>query len=214
MRKLITATILALSATWAHAGPCSTTDMFAFTGLLSGEHAVACSGPNNMGHGGNDKAEYVLPILNNGLYFPASEFDGTWAYVGKTEDDDAFFNDPNGALGLLFPLQPQTGIFAISLKASNAFSLYVFDLAFDESSAISYFTIGTATNRFGIPQGLSHASLWSFTEDDGGGFGGGICETNPSDPSCNENSVPEPGGLALAGLGLLAAGFVTRRRKV
>ena len=39
-----------------------------------------------------------------------------------------------------------------------------------------------------------------------------FCDANPNEPLCNPTSVPEPGTLAVLGLGLAGPGF-TRRRK-
>jgi PEP-CTERM motif len=95
---------------------------------------------------------------------------------------------PSGTLSFDTPI---TGWFAITLKASNQFSMYLFDGGVAGISSIDYSTLGTAVNNQGKAQNLSHASLW-----------GGSAVAAP---------VPEPGTYALFFAGLAVVGWMSRR---
>ncbi len=100
----------------------------------------------------------------------------------------------NGGSSGMLSFAAQTGLFAIALKAGNAFSLYEFDGSQVSGgiSSISYDTLGvgfTSGRNVHFGQSLSHADLYTFT-----------------------SPVPEPAtaALMLAGMGVLA--WHVRRR--
>jgi hypothetical protein len=82
--------------------------------------------------------------------------------------------------------------FVLALKAGNQFSLFYFDGSGPAITSIDYSTLGVNVNNQGVPNGLSHATLYSGT-------------LVPSIPE------PETYALMLAGLG--AVGFMARRRR-
>jgi len=96
----------------------------------------------------------------------------------------------------------QTGVFVISLKAGDAFSLYEFDATTIAGgiSSIDYDTLGVGffKGREHYGQGLSHADL--YTVDQNLGIG-------------NPPAVPEPANAALLLMGL-GGMFILRRRMV
>jgi hypothetical protein len=224
MRKLFTALTLALSATWASAGPvCSLSDVSVTldTDPVTTADAAYCGGSWS-GNSPTTLTGNVGAFLTS--FFPETPLDpddpfgftSSWTYQGKSdqEGEGPFTNVGDGSSGFFTFDVPQTGVFALVLKSSNEHSAYIFDI-FDFAIGGEYSTVGVAVNRRSIPQGLSHMDLWTWAG--GNTFGGGICDINPAAPGCTDNpvnEVPEPTPLALAGLGLLAAGVVTRRRKV
>ncbi|MCC5656916.1 PEP-CTERM sorting domain-containing protein [Nostoc sp. XA010] len=165
---------------------------------LGGVLATACDGPNT----GNDTGEQgsLLPDLKNGLF---SSFVGTgvqWTLAGKSDDSNPFAitaanNSSSGTWGLGAALPSST--FVVSLKASNAYTAYLFkDYDFSKGLTGVFNTIGVALDGSGkAGKELSHASL--FIPHIG---------TNPP-----PTSVPEP--ASLLGLGLVASGMVMVRRR-
>jgi hypothetical protein len=87
-------------------------------------------------------------------------------------------------------------VFAISLKSSQSFSVYYFDLAKEVDQGL-WSTFGTSRNQAGRAQGLSHMSLFIANKGD-----------RPDEPV---TKVPEPG--MLLGLGLFAAGSLRKLRR-
>ena len=118
---------------------------------------------------------------------------GTFVFRGSSNDVDAGPSN-NAVTGSVGPFtltfdEPLSGSFVIGLKASNQHSFYFYKNAPPTTSITFDTTAGVAVNNNNIPQGLSHATLY----------------TNP---------VPEPETYALMVAGLVGVGFMARRRKV
>lgn len=138
----------------------------------------------------SDEALDIFADLSSSL-----GFSGTWSFDEANKSDSAdngvFTSNPETTLGTLTFKTAQFGLFGISLKAADSFSLYLFDGGTEGITSINFETIGTSTNRQGKAQDLSHAGFFAFTPDD--------------DPI----QVPEPaataalGLFALTGMGLL-----------
>lgn len=128
-------------------------------------------------------------------------FAGTWTVDEADKSDSAnngvFTSNPETTLGTLNFDTTQFGLFGISLKASNAFSLYLFDGGTTGINSIDFSTIGTATNRRGQAQDLSHASFFAFTPDDPG-----------------DVDVPEPATAAALGTFALLGLAMKKKTKV
>jgi hypothetical protein len=133
-----------------------------------------------------------------------ADFGGaTWAYVGTSAGPVAsgpFLSAGLGSTGTVNFTSPIYGLFAMALKASNEFSLYLFDGGQAGLSSITYTTIGSAINVRGIPQDLSHASLYSVAGDD---------LFTPDVVT----ATPEPASIVLMMTGLGAVALVRRRRR-
>lgn len=147
--------------------------------------ALACSGAWM----GND-AQLQADVLAQA----ATDFNGivgsgmVWTWAGKSDDADSgpFAANADGSTGTLTFDTPMTGYFAISLKSSESFSMYLFNGGTTGISSIDYSTLGVSLNDRGTAQGLSHAALLV--------------------------PVPEPGTYALMLAGLVAVGYTARRR--
>jgi len=121
----------------------------------------------------------------------AATWGTTFSYLGKSDDADngPFANNPQTAVnGTLTFDSALTGSFVLGLKASDQYSYYLFNALSPVSSLTFSSTSGVALNDRGIPQGLSHATLYV-------------------------GAVPEPETYALFLAGLGAIGFMAKRRR-
>lgn len=193
------------------------------------QDAFACSGA----FAGNELGTASV-LANTGaqfgnLYAANGGFDNSPFTLIDTSDNTAgsqisFIYETGGALGKVVINDPtsilNSTIFGVALKASDSYSLYIFDGALLSApfgttmenlapfwTMLDYTTAGTSVNKRGTPQNLSHASLWQGPTS--GNFGGCFGDPQFCDPVAQ---VPEPGSLALMGAGLGAMVF-TRRRK-
>lgn len=90
--------------------------------------------------------------------------------------------------------------FIAVLKGSNEHALWFFDdVKIDGSDSGTWQSV--FTNQNGNLQNLSHLTIY---------VRGGV---DPSDPSDPPMTVPEPAGIALAGLVLAAAGLSSRLKR-
>lgn len=208
MKKIFSALVVALVAGSAFGGTvpgtCSINDV---------TYAYACDGAFS----GNDTGNAV--VLANTV----SQFDtldpfalaGTWQLVDKTDGTDGtqavtfLGSNPSGTSGMLTFSQAISDIFGISIKAGNYYNIYMIDGGFVSGgvTSVDFSTANIATNTHGVPLGVSHASLWGFSQS--GNFGGS-CELGND---CVVTNVPEPGTMALMLSGILGVGAAARRRK-
>ena len=179
-------------------GTTSATDCF---GIVSGNDNAGINGlgltwgtdwsfllkDDNPGSNPNGSGSYM------GLDFAMSATSGTagtWSLTGV---------DTNGVLPLNLPTSLD---FVAVLKGSNAYALYFFDdVVFNGANGGTWVMNITAGKKNSIAD-LSHLSLYIRQGD------GDICAFG----GCGENEIPEPGMLALLGLGFLSL-TLSRRKK-
>jgi hypothetical protein len=207
MKKLLITAIssvvaLGLSAGAAQAGTaeCNLSDVTA--NILGGvANADACVGEYETN---SDEWDFNNDVLGNGdpLLSKLNELfkvDYEWSFVNKDESTganaglDGFAGAKSGTWSVDEPLE---GPFAISLKGSDGFSVYLFDSLTQAVSSGTWTTLGLENNG-GRQPNLSHFSLFAAKA-----------------PICTENcdtEVPEP-GLAI-GLGAMALGAIKARKR-
>lgn len=123
-----------------------------------------------------------------------SAFGGSFTFGGSSGDvgNGPFTSNPTVANnGTLTFNSPISGAFVIGLKAATNYSYYLFNAMSPVSSLTFNSTAGIAKNPQGIPQALSHASLYN----------------GPLTP------VPEPQTYALMLAGIGAVIFMSKRRR-
>jgi hypothetical protein len=130
--------------------------------------------------------------------------------TGQGLSEDAFVGttDANGNLTGTFTLNlnllADWTNFVVFIKPGNDGVYFLLDMAAAVANAINgtyTITFSGWTGNPGVPNGISHMSLY-----------GTRC-TSSTEPGCgDDNDLPEPGSLALLGLGLLGLGASRRRR--
>lgn len=122
-----------------------------------------------------------------------TSFGGTWSLLGSSDDanNGPFTSNPAGITGTLTFDNIITGPFVLAVKAGNAFSLYYFLNGGAGVASVVYTTAGVSINANEIPNGLSHASLYTRVS----------------------SVVPEPSTYVLFATGLLGLALVARRRR-
>ncbi|WP_414545678.1 PEP-CTERM sorting domain-containing protein [Nostoc sp. CCY0012] len=206
---IATGTVATLAVAPAHAakiktttttttGSCSLTDVT----YNSGVAATSCIGELEIGSSGwafqNDVLGNGDPLLSKLNQLFAVNYD--WSFVGKDETTGksatAFDGYSDAKTGTWSVTQPINGPFAISLKASTGFSVYLFE-TFDKAiTSGTWATLGLLNNG-GKQPNLSHISLFTASY------------IPPHTPT--PKPVPEPGSLVA--LGLVASGIVMSRRR-
>ncbi len=122
--------------------------------------AIDCSG-SWQGNDANQQSDVLSQLLAD---FGDETGLGTWLKSGKSDDSNSgpFTSNVKATTGTLNFDVAQKGFFAVALKASNSFSLYLLDGGEDGISSFDFNTIGTATNNSNMAQSLSHATLYNF----------------------------------------------------
>ncbi|MCY6493031.1 hypothetical protein [Leptolyngbya sp. GGD] len=188
--SLLATGLLSISSLPAHAANCSAGSVTAF-GLGASTSCIGSfTGNDAQGDGSGDLVDKLSTGVFNGIT--------NWQFVGKS-DAGAFnttFDNSSGTSGNWSIAAGITGPFVLSLKASNSWSAYFFEnLAALEVFSGTWETQGVSTNRRGIAQALSHATIYRAVVD------------TPEPPT----SVPEPG--MAAALGVLAVGALGRLKQ-
>jgi hypothetical protein len=122
--------------------------------------AITCSGAW-AGNDANQQTDVLAQLSSDFASYTGGLV--TWVFNGKSDDslNGPFTSNPGGTTGTLTFDVAQEGLFSIALKASNQFSLYLFDGGAAGISSIDFTTIGTSLNNNQVqPQDLSHASLY------------------------------------------------------
>lgn len=148
--------------------------------------ALACAGSfsgNNM----NQQSAVLTTISSS---FSSTTGAGSWwAYMG----DPGFTGNTSGTVNFTSPV---TGYFVILLKSSTNFSMYLYDGGTTGVNSINFTDLGVSLNHNGMIQGLSHASLYSWTG-----------------PPPTVTSTPEPSTIVLMASGFAGIVAFSRRRR-
>ncbi|MDT0582504.1 MULTISPECIES: hypothetical protein [Alteromonadaceae] len=118
---------------------------------------------------GNDSnlLSAVMGYLDD--FSTAYSLNGVWSHDGANKSDGPgygiFTSNPESVSGTLAFDAPVNGIFAVSLKASDSFSLFFFEANSSGVSSFDFTTDGAGVNNKGKAQDLSHASFFAFTSD-------------------------------------------------
>lgn len=209
MKKTLISLALALTATFASAGPflasCNVTDtsqaaVACFSAPLAGNDANGTNGGFTLATQGLLGLNFNAATGNVLTLFPFS-LPESWKLIDKSDSvagtqTVTFTSSPTSTSGDLDFSDELNGWFAITLKAGPGYNAYLFNG--NNVTSIEY----------SIDKRLSHASLWAFEGGHSVGFNsGGSCTLGNCDPV---TPIPEPGTLALFGLGL--AGIAAARR--
>lgn len=219
LMSALAALALSLASTLASAVPvtsCNTADLVG---------SYACAGR----YEGNDigNSSTIARTVARFDAIDSNDF-SAWTLVdttgAATGSQVALIYSSGGSSGSLLLVDPlgllAHNYFGITLKAADYYSEFVFDggALYNAGllnnvgtgvTSLDFSTASTASNRQGIAQNLSHASLWGFTTSTTGNFGDSCGIGN----DCNPLPVPEPSSMALTLAGLGMVGFIARRRK-
>ncbi len=146
--------------------------------------------------GGNDAqgdgSGALFDQLSTGVFNGITD----WDFIGKSDSGGGLLNfdvDSDGTVGNWSVDSSINGPFVISLKAGNYWSAYFFESAEDVLGG-SWITNGVATNKQGVPLGLSHATLFVADVPD------------------VVKDIPEPASAAALGLVALGAARMLKKR--
>ena len=163
--------------------------------------AIACSGDWT----GNDVNQMTAVLARMRVDFSSFVGGSAWTYLGSTDAGSTagpFRAVPGTITGTLSFDNPIQGFFAVSLKSSTNFSIYLFNGGPSGLTSVDFTTIGTSLNKTGVPQDLSHASLFDFAD----------AASNGAIPAAVV-VTPEPTSAALVIGGLVGVGAFARRRR-
>lgn len=132
---------------------------------------------------------------------------GTWGLLETKDDNESgtFLKTiPGSTTGTIVFQNTIYGFFSLGFKAGNSFSIYLFNGGVGGVNQVGFSTAGSGTGGSGSINALSNLSLYNFTNGTTTGTCvGATCVT----------TIPEPSTYALMAAGLLAMGFISRRRR-
>ena len=152
--------------------------------------ALDCSGAW-LGNNSNQQVNVLKQLaadFNSTAGVPANT---AWSYFV----DASYIGGNSGTINFG---QSYVGFFAVAIKAANQFSLYLFDGGTAGISSVAFQTDGASVNNNGIPNGLSHASVYGLEDS----FGTTVVV-----------ATPEPASAVLMVTGLVGVFAIRRRRR-